>query len=416
MKRILMTTLMVFSLAVNGWAATTIEIEYPYGYLFDDVHKDLIDQFEKAHPGIGVKIRKVYKDYEDGTQSVLRAAITGDLPDITFQGLNRFRIFVDRGIAVPLDSFIESEQGLDTQGFDQSLYAPGKFNGKRYGMPFAISLPVAFYNMELVKAAGWPEDKLPQTWDEMFDLSRKIDELGDDIHGMYYFWAETGNWQWQALVNSQGGTLLTPDEKKVAFTGPEGRWAMRKLYEMRTRGKQPNIAWIDAKNSFTAGKLGITVVSVSVLQYFLETVGDKFEVKVGMFPEVKPGGGNLPPGGNGLLVVTKDRGKLEACWQFVKFWLGPAGAEAVAKKTGYMPPNRVAAETNLKAFYDEHPNRRSVLSMLSYLSQWYAYPGENGLKITDVITNHIESIMSGKSDNPDHVLKTMGAEVAVLLP
>ena len=51
------------------------------------------------------------------------------------------------------------------------------------------------------------------------------------------------------------------------------------------------------------------------------------------------------------------------------------------------------------------------------LTRWYAFPGENGLKITDVIKDHLQTIVSGKrAGEPREVLKDMSADVQKLLP
>jgi hypothetical protein len=44
-----------------------------------------------------VKIRATYESYEDGTNTILREAVAGTLPDVTMQGLNRQAILVEKG-------------------------------------------------------------------------------------------------------------------------------------------------------------------------------------------------------------------------------------------------------------------------------------------------------------------------------
>ena len=47
-------------------SAITIEVGYPYSSLFDVTIKDsIVPMFEKAHPGIKVKLRATYENYED---------------------------------------------------------------------------------------------------------------------------------------------------------------------------------------------------------------------------------------------------------------------------------------------------------------------------------------------------------------
>ena len=133
--------------------STEVVVQYPYGELFNETHKQIAAEFAKKHPEIKVTFRAAYDSYEEGTQKVLREAITKQMPDISFQGLNRIRIFVDRGIAQPLDEFIKADNELEAEGFHAAMYDIGTQNGKVYALPFAISLPIMYVNLDLVKKA-----------------------------------------------------------------------------------------------------------------------------------------------------------------------------------------------------------------------------------------------------------------------
>ena len=89
----------------------------------------------------------------------------------------------------------------------------------------------------------------------------------------------------------------------------------------------------------------------------------------------------------------------------------------MAETTGYMPPNKVANDVYLKDFYEKNPNNYTAVSQLALLTKWYAFPGDNGLKITDVIKDHLNSIVSGaRAKEPDAVLADMTRDVQNLLP
>ncbi|WDP88007.1 MAG: extracellular solute-binding protein [Desulfobacter sp.] len=117
----------------------------------------------------------------------------------------------------------------------------GRHNDKQYGLAFAVSTPIMYANADLVRQAGADPDNLPKTWDGVIKLARKIDALGDNVYGMYFDWSITGNWLWQALVSSNGGTMLTKDEKTVAFDGKAGVKAINLLNDMVTKTNMPNI-------------------------------------------------------------------------------------------------------------------------------------------------------------------------------
>ena len=403
--------------ATSAQAATEIVIQYPYGELFNETHERIAEAYAKVNPDIKVTFRAAYESYEEGTQKVLRESITDQMPDITFQGLNRLRVLVDREIAVSMDDYIAAESNFEAEGFHQAMFDIGTMDGQVYGLPFAISLPIAYYNLDLVKQAGVDPENLPTTWDGVFDLSAKIDALDDDINGMSYAWDITGNWLFQAPVFSQGGAMMDPQETKLAFDGDEGKFAVRTLAKMVTVGKMPDFRETDLRATFAAGKTGIHFTSTSDLAKITDMIGGKFALKTHLFPSVKPGIGRLPAGGNLAIILASDPAQQKAAWEVVKFWTGPEGAAIVAQTTGYMPPNKKANDVYLKDFYAENPNNYTAVKQLPLLTKWYAFPGENGLKITDVIKDHMNSIVTGeRADEPDMVLEDMLRDVNKLLP
>jgi multiple sugar transport system substrate-binding protein len=399
-----------------SFAATEVVVQYPYPELFEETHKQLKEAFLKVRPDITLVYRAPYASYEEGTQKILREAVTNQLPDVTFQGLNRLRVLVDRKIAVPLDAFIAAEKNFDQQGFHKAMFDIGTSQGKVYGLPFAISLPISYYNLDLVKKAGGDAANLPTTWPEVLALAKKIKALEGGQHGVTYSWDITGNWLWQAPVFSQGGTMLNADESKVAFNSDAGKFAINMIASLVNEGGMPNLAQPDARSAFVAGKTGIHFTSTSDLTKITQMIGSKFELKTQVYPSVLPNG-NLPAGGNLVVIVAKTPEKQSASWAFVKFATGPEGAAIMAKTTGYIPPNKIANDVYLKDFYVQNPNHFTAVKQLPFLTGWYAFPGENGLKITDVINDHLQSIVSGtRAKEPQKVLDDMTASVQKLLP
>ncbi|MFT4277990.1 MAG: ABC transporter substrate-binding protein [Rhodopseudomonas sp.] len=396
---------------------TEVVLQFPYPELFAETHKRIAEEFAKVHPEIKVTFRAPYESYEEATQKVLREAVTNQLPDVTFQGLNRIRVLVDKNIPAPLDGYIAAEKDFDKQGFHQAMYDIGTASGKVYALPFAISLPIVYVNLDLVKQAGGEVNNLPTTWDGLLDLAKKVKALGPDTNGITYAWDITGNWLWQAPVFARGGSMLNADETKVAFDGPEGQFAMRTIARLVTEGGMPNLDQPSMRATFAAGKTGIHITSTSDLKKTTDMIGGKFALKTIAFPDVVKPNGRLPAGGNVVLITAKDKAKRDAAWEVVKFWTGPKGAAIVAETTGYMPPNKVANEVYLKDFYAQNPNNYTAVSQLGLLTKWYAFPGDNGLKITDVIKDHLNSIVSGaRAKEPDAVLADMSRDVQALLP
>jgi ABC-type glycerol-3-phosphate transport system substrate-binding protein len=88
MKKMLIGMLAAAVMSSNAVAAdkVTIEVGYPYSHLFDVTFQKIMPGFNAAHPDIEVKFRATYENYEDATNTVLREAVAGNLPDVTMQG------------------------------------------------------------------------------------------------------------------------------------------------------------------------------------------------------------------------------------------------------------------------------------------------------------------------------------------
>jgi len=129
------------------------------------------------------------------------------------------------------------------------------------------------------------------------------------------------------------------------------------------------------------------------------------------------GASALPAGGNVAMIFAKDPAKQEAAWKFVKFACGPEGGTMMVKATGYVPASAIPAtrQDMLKAFYEQNPNHLISIGQQDVITGWYAFPGQNALKITDTINDHLQTVVN-KSKEPSAALAQMAKDVEGLLP
>ena len=178
----------------------------------------------------------------------------------------------------------------------------------------------------------------------------------------------------------------------------------------------PNLAHEAARNSFFAGKLGIWTESTSLLRVADDSVGGRFKWRTAVFPIPGPNA-KLPTGGMAGMMFATAPDKQRAAWEFLKFATGAEGATIMVKGTGYMPPNSLPADNAnmLKPFYATRPNHLTSLKQQPLMTAWYAFPGDNALKIIAVIKDHLQSVVDG-SVQPDAGLAAMAKDVQALLP
>ena len=391
--------------------AVEIEVGYAYSALFDVTMERMMPEFKKAHPDIDVKFRATYENYEDGTNTILRESVAGDLPDVTFQGLNRQAMLVEKGIAKSLEPFIAAEADFAKDGYHEAMLELGTFNGEVYGLPYSVSLPVGYYNMDALRKAGVTE--LPTTWDEVIENCHKLMEAGYKTP-MWWGWSVTGNWFFQALMWSQGEPILK--DGKVNFDGEAGLADLEQMKSLFRECDMPNLSAGDAGVPFNSGEVAMYFWSTSAVGAIERAKGD-FELKTGKYPGMGQTPMGLPAGGNSVMMVStsEDPAEVEAAWKFVKFATSGVGASLVAETTGYIPPNK-AANDLLTDFYANNPNKYTAVEQSGLLRDWIAYPGDNGLAITQVLYDCMESIVTGDSDDMAALQEELVEEVNDLLP
>jgi len=409
------TTAIALALTATAVCAedkVTIEFAYPYSHLFDVTYEAMMPAFKEAHPNIEVKFRATYESYEDGTNTILREAVSGNLPDVTMHGLNRQLILVEKGIAQSLEPFIAKEADFETDGYHQAMLSLSTFDDQVYGLPFSISLPVGYYNMDILNAAGI--EQIPSTWDEVISACETMKANGI-ANPIFWGWNITGNWFMQAMMWSQDKAIV--EDGKVTLDSPEALQALEQIQEIVTKCEMQNLEWKAALASFSAGDIGMMFWSTSALGAVERSQGD-FELRTGAFPGMGTAPKGLPAGGNAAMLTSQseDPAVREAAWAWLKFITSGEGAAEVAKTTGYMPPNKAANEIILADFYEQNPNKRTAVDQLPLLRDWLAYPGDNGLAITQVIYDGMERIVTGDATDMKELQKELVEEVNDLLP
>ena len=371
------------------------------------------ERFDAERPDIAVEVSAPVTTYEELLQRTLRGALVDDLPDVIFLGYNLLGVAVNRGLGVPLDPFIAEEADWAGRGFTDAVLSACRVAGAQYCLPYETSLPIIYYNVDLVAAAGGDPNAFPTDWDAIVDLGRAIDALGDDVTGVVFPFNHSGNWGFQALVFSRGGRLMDAGETTVAFDGEEGRWALDLLARI-AETSDAAFGWTDGRQAFAAGAVGIFIDTSGALTGLVDGAGGRFAVRTAPLPVAA--NGRLPAGGNGALILTDDPVRQAAAWDFVSFAAGAVGQTIVVNNSGYMTNNSLAIDDPdlLGRFYRDNPEHRTAVDLLPHITRWYAFPGVNSVRIAEAIEDHLLSVLSGEA-TPDAAMPRMVADVEALL-
>ncbi|MCU4179577.1 extracellular solute-binding protein [Bosea sp. BH3] len=378
----------------------TLDVLYAFPS-FAQFHEPIAKEFMKKHPQIKINFRAPAASYDEGHQTMLRQAVTNQLPDVYYSGFHLLTELVEsldkRNQILDLGPLLKAEPADWVKAnYSDALFSLGKVNGKQAGLAFNASTPLMYFNAELVKKAGGDPEKMPDNWDDLIALARKIKD-GDTAGISYSIHAWPDDWLWRGMVLQGGNSILAADGKKVAFGGDVGEKILTRLRTLVTDGGMPLIDWDQARQQFIAGKMGIYFDTPARLRQVTDLVGDRFTFRTALFPIDDKAKGKLPTGGNAAIITAKDAAKQKAAWEFIKFVTGPEAQSIVVQTAGYMPTNlRAGDEAFLGPFYKANANFRTINGQVSRAAPWEGYPGGNSVRIWRQQREVISSVMRGE--------------------
>jgi len=387
--------------------ARTLRVGYEV-ITFAKLYEAVARAFEAHHPGITVKLMPG-TSYVGMMSRDFRLALVGDEPDVSHVSINAVRFYADRNLALPLDRRVNDEPTPLTT--HRSI---GKIGGETRALPFAISIPVNYFNNRLVERAGHdPRALLDAKWPALLKIATDISALGPPVSGMFYDIAGGAALMWQLLVLGYGGQIASADERRVAFGDDAGLRSARLLAAIRGTG-QLDMSRENARMAFASGLLGsYTNTSSNMDRFSPRNMG--FGVTMSPVP-IDPHVGRRPAAGNAVVITTRQPARQETAWQYVRFVTGPIGQTIMGRLSGYLTLNRAALDdpAGLSPYVAANPQYRALYSLVDTLDQWYSFPGPRSEQIASSITTRMRAILIGRQ-TAEAALAAMVTEAQRLL-
>ena len=392
MKKLLLAS--VFALTTTmASAETEIRVHYSIPTIWAETQDKLAAAFMAANPDVKIVLDGPAENYEEGVQRLLRESVAGTAPDVAFVGLNNWRILEDRGLLKPLDGFLPSDPAA--AGYTPALLSLGRFEDKQWGLATSASTLVLYVNPKLVEQAGGSMENFPSDFEGIIELAAKIDALGDNVEGI---WIAPHDWRFQSLLGSNGGRPLNADESDITFDSQAGVAAATLYSRFAKEAGMSTMTENDARQAFPAGTLGMFFESSSLLKRFTEGSAGNFDIVVKGTPVVDEKNAYFPTGGAAMVILTDDAGKQDAAWKYMTFVTGPEGQKVIVENTGFAPANKLVVDdaAYLGDYYAANPNAKvGHAQVASFAGPWYAYPGAEGVAVTDLIAASLVEIVAG---------------------
>jgi multiple sugar transport system substrate-binding protein len=380
--------------------------------------QQLIDEFQALNPNIKVLPHMIGSGGNVAAilNSVVSEVAASDPPDVAQLVLNTLDFVVHNLPVQPIDQIAPKDEyaALVKHILPQALKL-GQANGHQYGGPYTFSTPTLFYNADLFRAAGLDPDKPPATWDEVRIAGQQIrDKTGKaplNLAG-----PTGGDWIVQSLINSNGGTTLSPDKSSATFNQPPAIEVFNWWQGLVNEDVHPKLSDADAQAGMLNGTLAMYLSSTVLLPAISQAAQGKYELRTAGEPSF--GSKPVAPvnSGSALFVLARDPAKQQAAWKFLQFAASQRGNTIITSVIGYVPQrDDVVDDPNyLKPFLDKDPRMLPTIKQLSNLQTWVSWPGKNANQALDVFTQAILNVVyAGQEAQP--TMDAAAARVDALL-
>ena len=203
------------------------DIKLRLAWYGDGQNKDALDKcLQKYTDETGIGIETVFipgswAEYFTKMQAMVGGGETLDCAYVAIEG---FEMFVDMGLAAPIDEWISANQDAFqavASDVDDNIISMMNFGGKQYGIPMEWNNIVAHINTKMLADAGLSLP--PEDWskEDFLEYCEKLTQERPDGTKQYAVSVPAYYFGFEAWLYSNGGSYMTDDFTKSNLLAPE---------------------------------------------------------------------------------------------------------------------------------------------------------------------------------------------------
>jgi multiple sugar transport system substrate-binding protein len=371
---------------------------------------DLIQEFERTHPGI--RVRAQYIPTGDGLiQKLITSIQSNTAPDVSWIHSDFLDRLAGGGALIPMQQFIAGKDSLPASEMDDifpSLLDAGRFRGVLYTMPMEATSLALLYNRGLFREAGLDPDHPPKDWDELKQYASRLTSPADargrrEKYGFFVpVFPASGelniwmNLQWTPFLWQAGGDEFDPESSACTFDSPAGVKALtlwKTIYDEEDFGR----FGIAHDIGFASGKLAMILDGPWNLPRYRAMNG--VDWAVAPLP-AGPSGRATYIAGEQLAIFRQSRHPAEA-WTFVRWVVGRDVQARFSMKSGYLPVRKsVLAMDAYRRFLESDPALRAFVEQMA-VGRGRQVITSHRVEINRCLAEAIERALVGKGDPAD---------------
>ncbi len=329
-----------------------------------EVVRQLLPEFERAHPGIRVDIQQ---SPWSAAQQKLLTAFAGDVtPDLCQLGNTWVPQFAALGALAPLDARLAASRAIPQADYFSGIWESNRIGQSMFGVPWYVDTRLLFYRTDLLAAAGF--DKPPQTWAEWNRMLAALKQKGGaDRFGVLLPINEFE--PLLVLALQQKEDLLRDGGRYGNFRSAEFRNTLSYYLDMFHKQWAPALSNTQISNvwdEFGRGYFTFYITGPWNIGEFKRRLPADLQQSWTTAPMPGPNGpGASVAGGSSLVVFRASRHQQEA-WQLIEYLSRPDVQRRFYELTGNLPSRRsvwdasaLASDARSVAFRDQLERTRS---------------------------------------------------------
>ncbi|MCU6712857.1 ABC transporter substrate-binding protein [Paenibacillus sp. J5C_2022] len=394
--------------------AIEIKFMHVFGGAQGEAIQELVDRYNASQSKVVVTAEQAQGFYDGLLEKLQTLAVSKQLPEVAIGSYANGEFMSTRMPIRPMHTFIDKE-AYSTEDYTAQMLKLGQdAEGKQQSLPFLVSTPLIYVNLDHFEQAGIPVVEQPESWEQVRGWAKQLADAAPDRGGVY-FQMDFDTWMFQTLLETKGGSYASVKDKDVQFNDEAGKEVLRYWLEMRNEDKSiPMMNGTQAAEAFQSGNLSMLVATTGNLANLAKN--SSFKLGIMLLPtwEGNETSRRLPAGGAGLYVFQSNEEKEAAAWDFVKFATSPEGSALLAQKMGYMTVRDSARNELMADYLKENPMAAATYKQAQDIVPWFNWPGDAGTRATRTLLDHIQGSFSGDMTG-DEALDKAAVEIEKIL-